>query len=245
MRKPRDSRHVDGVLLLDKPQGVGSNAALQHVRRLYRAERAGHTGTLDPMASGLLAICLGEATKFSGELLGAAKTYRASIALGVRTSTGDALGSVLSERPVNVVRDEIEAALARFRGDVLQVPPMYSAIKRQGRPLYSYARQGKFFDLDPRPVTIHSLDLVSFHDTRVEIVLSCSKGTYVRALADDIGEALGCGAHLCGLVRTRIGAFVIEHSHTPSDLAALTESERDRLLLPADRLLGEIGRAHV
>jgi tRNA pseudouridine55 synthase len=232
-------RRVDGTLVLDKPAGVGSNAVLQHVRSLYRAERAGHTGTLDPMAGGVLVICFGEATKFAGELLDASKSYRAGVRLGVRTSTGDAEGEVLEERPVNVEEAQLEAALRGLRGRILQVPPMYSALKRDGRPLYRYARRGETVHREARPVTIHRLELVARDGARIDIDVSCSKGTYVRALAEDLGAALGCGAHLCGLVRTALGRFSLERAVTVDAIAALPEEGRDSLLLPSDALLLE------
>jgi tRNA pseudouridine55 synthase len=237
MRKRADSRPVDGILLVDKPGRIGSNAVLQHVRRLYRAERAGHTGTLDPMASGLLIACFGEATKFAGELLDSAKTYRARITLGVTTATGDAEGEVLEQRPVSADEQQLAQVLARFRGPILQVPPMHSALKRDGKPLYEYARRGETVPREARPVTIYSLELFSAAFPDFEIEVNCSKGTYVRTLAEDIGQALGCGAHLSGLVRTRIGAFDLSEAHSPEMLGGSSPEERDRLLLPADRIL--------
>ena len=232
-----DTRRIDGILPLDKPRGVGSNAVLQHVKRLFGAARAGHTGTLDPLASGLLVICLGEATKFSAELLHASKSYRARVALGVRTSTGDAEGEIL-ERSSLVPEDAaIEAALARFRGEILQIPPMHSALKRDGRPLYYYARRGETLERAPRPVTIHALELLSRDGATLELAVSCSKGTYVRTLAEDIGRSLGCGAHLSGLVRTALGHFSLEQATTVEAIAALQVQERPQLLLPPDALL--------
>jgi tRNA pseudouridine55 synthase len=230
-------RQVDGFLLVDKPAGVGSNAVLQHVRRLYSAERAGHTGTLDPMASGLLVLCFGEATKFAGELLNADKAYRARVLLGVTTDSGDAEGRVLERRPVEATQAQLEAVLERFRGDIRQTPPMHSALKRDGEPLYAYARRGETVEREARAVTIHALRLFSFDGTHAELEVTCSKGTYVRTLAEDIGAALGCGAHLCGLVRTRLGRFRLEDAHTPDQLAALEADRRDALLLAADQLL--------
>lgn len=236
MARP-DTRRIDGILPLDKPQGIGSNAVLQHVKRLFGAARAGHTGTLDPLASGLLVICLGDATKFSAELLHASKSYRARVTLGVRTTTADAEGEVLercSELPDDA---HMQAALGRFRGEILQVPPMHSALKRDGRPLYSYARRGETLEREPRPVTIHALELLSREGATLELAVSCSKGTYVRALAEDLGQALGCGAHLSGLVRTALGHFSLEQAATVDAIAALQPQERTRLLLPPDALL--------
>ncbi len=228
---------IDGILPLDKPQGIGSNAVLQHIKRLYGAARAGHTGTLDPMASGLLVICLGEATKFSAELLNASKSYRARVTLGVRTTTADAEGEVLarcSELPDDA---RIQASLGRFRGEILQVPPMHSALKRDGRPLYSYARRGETIQREARPVTIHALEFLSREGATLELEVHCSKGTYVRTLAEDLGQALGCGAHLSGLVRTALGHFSLEQAATVDALAALPPEERRRLLLPPDAML--------
>ena len=235
--KRRHGRRIDGVLLLDKPSGIGSNAALQRSRRLLEAERGGHTGTLDPMASGLLALCFGEATKFSGEMLEAGKRYVARLRLGERTSSGDAEGEVLERRPVSVTREQLERALARFRGEIMQVPPMFSALKREGRPLYEYARKGITIERAPRKVTVSALKLEDLAGDEVTVSISCSKGTYVRTLAEDIGEALGCGAHLIGLVRTAIGAFGLERAHRLEDLEELAVSERSGLLLSVDVLV--------
>jgi len=237
MQKRRDARRVDGFLLYDKPKGISSNAALQHVRRLYRAERAGHTGTLDPMASGLLVICFGQSTRFSGELLGARKTYLAELTLGTRTDTGDGEGRVTSSQPLDLDETDIEPALERFRGEILQVPPMHSALKRDGVPLYRLARQGIEVPRNPRPVTIHSLLLKRVSLPSVQILVSCSKGTYIRVLAEDIGSALGCGAFLSGLVRLGLGPFQLQEAQTTESLAALSEAGRDRCLQPPDRLI--------
>lgn len=240
-RAPRiEWRRVDGVLLLDKPVGLSSNAALQRVRRLFRAERAGHAGTLDPLASGLLPILLGDATKFGGEMLGADKAYRATVALGVRTATGDAEGEVIERNPVAVDRGQLEGVLRRFMGPIEQVPPMYSALKRAGRPLYAYARAGETVDRAPRTVTIHELRLEGFAADRLEIEVRCSKGTYVRTLAEDIGAALGCGAHLAGLRRTAVGPFRLADAQSLDELERMEEGERNRRLLPADSLLGHL-----
>jgi len=236
-RAHRNARRIDGVLLLDKPHGIGSNAALQHARRLLAAERAGHTGTLDPMASGLLGLCFGDATKFSAELLDAGKTYVATLQLGVRTSSGDAEGEVLERRPVSVTREQFEHALGRFRGEIKQVPPMYSALKRDGRPLYEYARKGIAVEREARTVLVNGLELREFDGDRAVVSVDCSKGTYVRALAEDIGAALGCGAHLCALVRTGIGRFKLERAHRFEEIEALPEARRTELLLPVDSLL--------
>ncbi len=233
-------RRVDGVLLFDKPLGLTSNAALQRVRRLYRAERAGHSGTLDPLATGLLPVLFGEATKFGAEMLAADKRYRATIALGARTSTGDAEGEVIERHPVAVERDGIEAVLRRFVGRIEQTPPMFSALKRAGRPLYAYARAGETVERELRSVTIHELRLEAFSGTRIELDVHCSKGTYIRTLAEDIGAVLGCGAHLGALVRTEAGPFRLADAYALVDLERAEEAERLRLLLPVDRLLAHL-----
>ncbi|PKO71941.1 MAG: tRNA pseudouridine(55) synthase TruB [Betaproteobacteria bacterium HGW-Betaproteobacteria-14] len=235
-------RKVDGILLLDKAAGMTSNAALQKVRRLFNAAKAGHTGTLDPMATGLLPVCFGEATKFAGELLTADKCYEAHVRLGVRTDTADAEGQVLETRPVAVSRPQVVAAMARFRGDILQVPPMHSALKRDGRPLYEYARKGIELERAPRAVTIHALELLAFSEDRIEFKVACSKGTYVRTLAQNIGEALGCGAHLSALRRTRIGDLSLDAALTLDALQAMTPEARETLLLPVDALLAVLPR---
>lgn len=238
--KRRHGRRVDGVLLLNKPSGISSNAALQRSRRLFEAQSGGHTGTLDPMASGLLVLCFGEATKFSGELLDAGKRYMARLRLGVRTATGDAEGEVLERRPVSVTRDQLERTLERFRGEIMQVPPMHSALKREGRPLYSYAREGITLERSARKVTVSELELEGLDGDEAAISVSCTKGTYVRTLAEDIGEALGCGAHLVGLVRTAVGAFSLGQAHRIEDLEGLASAERERLLLAVDVLVQDL-----
>lgn len=230
-------RAVHGVLLLDKPLGMSSNDALQLVKRLYRAEKAGHTGTLDPLASGLLPIAFGAATKFSQQGLDADKRYRAFLALGVTTTTGDAEGNVLRERPVCVSRGQLLEACERFTGTIDQVPPMHSALKHGGRALYEYARAGVVVDRPPRRVTIHRIDIIAFDDAQLVIDVSCSKGTYIRTLGEELGEALGCGAHLAGLRRTGSGALDVALAHTVEQLRSLADAERDALLQPADALL--------
>jgi tRNA pseudouridine55 synthase len=223
--------------MLDKSLGASSNAALQQAKRLFRAAKAGHGGTLDPLATGLLPVLLGEATKFSSDLLEADKSYVAELRLGVSTATADAEGAVLETRAVAAGRGQIAAALSAFKGDILQTPPLYSALKHQGKPLYAYARAGIDIERQPRPVTIHAIDLVGFEAERLTLAVSCSKGTYIRTLAHDLGEALGCGAHLSALRRTRIGRFGLDAAHTLESLQALSEADRDRLLLPVDALL--------
>jgi tRNA pseudouridine55 synthase len=240
-RPPR--RRVDGVLLLDKPSGISSNDALQKAKRLFNAAKAGHTGTLDPLATGLLPLCFGEATKFAGELLNRDKTYRATVRLGITTDTADAEGAVRQTRPVAVTDAQLDDALDAFLGDIEQVPPMHSALKRDGKPLYEYARQGIELERSPRRVTVHGLKLLWRQDDHFEMEVSCSKGTYVRTLAADIGEALGCGAHLAALRRTRIGVLEIADAHSLAELEALAPEARDGLLLPVDTLLRNIDRA--
>ncbi len=234
-------RRLDGVLLLDKPLGLSSNQALQAARRLYNAEKAGHTGTLDPLATGLLPLCFGEATKFSGELLNADKRYVATVQLGITTDTADAEGAVLERRPVDVVRSDVEAALAAFVGEIEQMPPMYSALKRDGKPLYEYARAGIEVERAARRISIHELHLLDGGDDlaagRFVFEVRCSKGTYVRTLAADIGDRLGCGAHLAALCRTGIGVLDVAEAHSLAALEALTAEARDALLLPPDALL--------
>ena len=230
-------RKVDGVLLLDKPAGLTSNTALQKAKRLYRAEKAGHTGTLDPFATGLLPLCLGEATKFSQFLLDADKVYLAEVKFGVRTSSGDLDGEVIAIRSVDLLEPQVRRALEGFLGEIEQVPPMHSALKHQGRPLYEYARKGIEIERPARRVVVHSLELESFTGDACVLRVHCGKGFYVRALADDLGEVLGCGAHLSGLRRTAVGRFDIADAVTPAQLEACSEPERDGRLLPADALI--------
>ncbi|MBI3148114.1 MAG: tRNA pseudouridine(55) synthase TruB [Betaproteobacteria bacterium] len=236
----RERRRVDGVLLLDKPLGLSSNAALQRAKRLFRALKAGHTGTLDPLATGLLPLCFGEATKFSHYLLEADKTYLARLRLGQTTTTGDAEGAVTSARPVAVDEIHFRAAMARFLGEIEQIPPRFSALKHQGRAHYEYARQGIDVPRPPRRVRIDRLSLSSWAPPEVSIEVACSKGTYIRTLAEDLGEALGCGAHLAALRRVATAGFAIEEAHTLEQLEALDEGERDALLLPAQVLVAHL-----
>jgi tRNA pseudouridine55 synthase len=239
--RPRIARRaVDGVLLLDKPVGLSSNDALMRAKRLFNAKKAGHTGTLDPLASGLLPLCFGEATKFSQDLLDADKTYDATLKLGVRTTTGDAEGEVLQTRPVTCDRAAIDAALTAFRGPIMQVPPMYSALKRDGKPLYAYARAGQTLEREARAVTIHALACITCAldvAASVTIRVTCSKGTYIRVLAEDIGEALGCGAHLTMLRRTGVGALTLNDAVTLNELSDADEPRRLACLQPVDALL--------
>lgn len=235
-------RRLDAVLLLDKTPGMSSNAALQSARRLLGAAKAGHGGTLDPLASGLLPLLFGEATKFSGTMLDAGKGYLATVRLGVRTDTADAEGRVLAERPVALDDAEIERALAAFRGDILQVPPMHSALKRDGRPLYELARKGLSVAREARPVRIDRLELRVRDGTNLLLEVACSKGTYVRTLADDLGERLGCGAHLAALRRTSVGRFSVDEATTLERLESMTPAEREGALRPMDCLIEGLDR---
>lgn len=241
----RKGRVVDGVLLLDKPYAMTSNAALQTARRLLNAQKAGHTGTLDPLASGLLALTFGEATKFSADLLHADKTYIAGIKLGQKTTTGDLEGDFLQNRPVRVNRADIEKALNAFRGDILQVPPMFSALKRDGKTLYDLAREGVSIEREARSVRIEKLEILEFADELLTVEVTCSKGTYIRVLAEDIGEALGCGAHLASLRRTKVGALSLEDAVTLQALETMSVEERLATLKPLDALMQTLPAVHL
>lgn len=238
-------KQVDGVLLLDKGLGMSSNDALQKARRLLSAAKGGHTGTLDPMATGLLPLCFGEATKFSADLLDADKTYEAEIRLGVSTDSGDAEGTVTATAEVKVTEADIDRVLPQFTGNIMQVPPMHSALKRDGRPLYELARQGITVDREARPVTIHAIELLAFAGDTLRISVSCSKGTYIRVLAQDIGAVLGCGAHLTALRRTRVGDLVLDGALTLQQLDSIEESARPVRLSPVDALLQSLPRVDV
>ena len=231
---------VHGVLLLDKPEGISSTQALAKAKWLLNAEKAGHTGTLDPFATGLLPLCFGEATKFASDLLDADKTYEATIRLGITTTTGDPEGEVIEACEVDVERAQIEIALNSFRGPIDQIPPMYSALKRDGKPLYAYAREGKTLEREARAVIIHELELVAFTSPDIQIRVRCSKGTYIRVLGEDIGRALGCGAHLVALRRIGTGNLSIADGLTLASLEALSDADRKNTLLPVDRLLSEL-----
>ena len=226
---------IDGVLLLDKPLSMSSNRALQIAKRVYNAEKAGHTGTLDPLASGLLPVCFGEATKYASMMLEADKGYRAVLKLGQTTTTGDAEGEILETREVDVDARRVEAILAKFRGAIRQKPPMHSALKHKGKPLYAYARKGVEIERPERVVTILSLSMDDLSNEALSLSVLCSKGTYVRVLAEDIGNALGCGAHLKSLVRTATGPFDLADAHTLEEIEA--REDRESLLLPCDALL--------
>ncbi len=236
--RPRQQRRaLHGVLLLDKPLGFTSNDALQKTKGMLRAEKGGHTGTLDPLATGLLPLCFGAATKFSQVSLDADKGYRATLRLGQRTSTGDAEGEVLAEHPVDLDLPAIEAACERFTGRHHQLPPMHSALKHEGRALYDYARQGIEIERATREVTIHRIDIVAWQSPQLVIDVQCSKGTYIRTLAEDMGAALGCGAHLSALRRTTAGPLDLGQAVTIEALQNMSETEREARLLPPDVLL--------
>ena len=234
----RIRRSISGILVLDKPRGMSSNQALQKVRWLLNAEKAGHTGSLDPLATGVLPLCFGEATKFSQYLLDADKGYETVMRMGITTTTGDAEGELLAERDVTVGRDDLEQALPRFRGDIEQVPPMYSALKKDGQPLYKLARAGEVVEREARSVTITRLDLLSFEPPCATLAVSCSKGTYVRTLVEDLGQVLGCGAHVAALRRTQAGPFALAQAITLETLERVHAEggpeALDQFLMPED-----------
>ncbi len=234
-------RPVHGVLLLDKPIGLSSNQALQKAKWLLRAEKAGHTGTLDPLATGVLPLCFGAATKFSQMHLDADKAYETVLRLGIKTTTADAEGDVLSERPVQVTVEMLDDVVRRFTGAIRQIPPMHSALKKDGKAMYEYARAGIEVERAPRDVTIHALKVLEARmesvQPAIKLVVDCSKGTYIRTLGEDIGEALGCGAHLSMLRRIRTGGFEAAQCVTLEALEAMSETERMACLLPVDALL--------
>ncbi len=248
MARQRRGRPLDGILVLDKPVGLSSNRALQVVKRLYGAAKAGHTGSLDPLATGVLPLCFGEATKFSQFLLDADKAYESTFVLGIATDTGDAEGQVIASQDASTISEaDVAAALEAFRGEIEQVPSMFSALKHQGQPLYKLARQGLEVERKARRVVIKQLELRAFRGgarPEVDIYLECSKGTYVRSIAEDLGKALGCGAHVSSLRRTRAGAFSIADSVAMATLEALKANDRvaemDSLLLPADTAVNDL-----
>lgn len=234
MQFKRVKKNINGILLLDKPLGFSSNQALQRVKWLLQAAKAGHTGTLDPLATGLLPLCFGEATKFAHYLTDADKTYRATIKLGVTTTTGDAEGAVLNTLPVNITSNQFDEACRKFVGVINQVPPMYSALKHEGKALYEYAREGVEIERKVRTVTIHAIEVLSFAGDVAEIKVTCTKGTYIRTLAEDIGAHLGCGAHLIGLRRTATANYVIAETITLEAFEALSSEERLAKLAPPE-----------
>ncbi len=242
MSRPRKrGRDIDGVFLLDKPQGMSSNDIMQKVKRLFQANKAGHSGALDPLATGMLPICLGEATKFSQFLLDADKRYVVTAKLGERTDTSDAEGQVVETRPVNVETSQILTALEQFRGDILQVPTMFSALKHNGKPLYEYARAGITVEREARPITIFELNFIEYQAPFLTLEVHCSKGTYIRTLMDDLGEVLGCGAHVTVLRRTAVADYPAEKMMTWDALQALAEQgDLDQHLLPIDTAVSKL-----
>ena len=242
MSRPRKrGRDIDGVFLLDKPQGMSSNDIMQKVKRLFQANKAGHSGALDPLATGMLPICLGEATKFSQFLLDADKRYVVTAKLGERTDTSDAEGQVVETRPVNVETSQILTALEQFRGDILQVPTMFSALKHNGKPLYEYARAGITVEREARPITIFELNFIKYQAPFLTLEVHCSKGTYIRTLVDDLGEVLGCGAHVTVLRRTAVADYPAEKMMTWDALQALAEQgDLDQHLLPIDTAVSKL-----
>ncbi len=245
MSKPRKrGRDIHGVFLLDKPQGMSSNDIMQKVKRIFQANKAGHTGALDPLATGMLPICLGEATKFSQFLLDADKRYLVTAKLGERTDTSDAEGQIVETREVKVKTPEILTALEQFRGDILQVPTMFSALKHNGKPLYEYARQGITVEREARPITIFELNFIQYNAPYLTLEVHCSKGTYIRTLVDDLGEALGCGAHVTMLRRTAVADYPTEKMLDWHALQSLAEQQDlsllDALLLPMDTAVAKL-----
>lgn len=247
MSRPRKrGRDIHGVFLLDKPQGMSSNDILQKVKRIYQANKAGHTGALDPLATGMLPICLGEATKFSQFLLDADKRYLVTAKLGERTDTSDAEGEVIQIREVKVETHDILTALSRFRGDLMQVPTMFSALKHQGKPLYEYARQGITVEREARPITVFELNFIEYNAPFLTLEVHCSKGTYIRTLVDDLGEYLGCGAHVTMLRRTAVSDYPAEKMLNWEQLQQLAENQTlealDNLLLATDSAVSTLPR---
>lgn len=255
MARRRKGRQIDGVLLLDKPYEMSSNSALQAVKRIYFANKAGHTGALDPLATGMLPICLGEGTKFSQFLLDTDKTYIVTAKLGIRTTTSDADGDVVTEKPVNVSADQLGVALESFRGDTKQVPSMYSALKHKGQPLYKYAREGITIEREARDITVFRLDMLRFEGDEVDMEIHVSKGTYIRTIVDDLGELLGCGAHVSMLRRTAVGNYPVNKMVTLEHLETLLAQAKeqdvspstllDPLLLPMDTACYELDEVNV
>ena len=244
-QRRRRVRNISGIVVLDKANGLSSNAALQEVKRLYEANKAGHAGSLDPLATGVLPVCLGEATKVSQFLLDSDKRYRARIKLGIRTDTGDSEGSIIEQNEgISVSRKAIERALTKFKGEVEQVPPMHSAIKMNGVPLYKLARKGIAVEREPRLVTLYQICLVEFVNSELELEISCSKGTYIRTIADDLGQELGCGAHVIELRRTQAGVFTEKDSISSEELALEKENRGldkiDQFLIPMDRAIQDL-----
>ncbi|WP_303818927.1 tRNA pseudouridine(55) synthase TruB [Actinobacillus minor] len=250
MSRPRKKgRDIHGVFLLDKPQGMSSNDILQKVKRIFQANKAGHTGALDPLATGMLPICLGEATKFSQFLLDSDKRYQVTAKLGERTDTSDAEGQVVETKVVNVIESDIQQALAQFRGDILQVPTMFSALKHQGKPLYEYARAGITVEREARPITIFELKFIAYEAPFLTLEVHCSKGTYIRTLVDDLGKVLGCGAHVTILRRLAVADYPIAAMMNYADLQNMVENQPldvlDKLLLPMDTAVSNLPKINL
>jgi tRNA pseudouridine55 synthase len=251
----KKGRAIDGVLLLNKPTGVSSNGILQRVKRIYFAQKAGHTGALDPLATGMLPICLGEATKFSQFLLDSDKRYQVTAQLGVRTNTSDSDGEIVEQREVRVNAQDIEAALQAFRGPINQVPSMFSALKHQGKPLYAYAREGITIEREARPITVYENNFISLEGDMLTLDVHCSKGTYIRTIIDDLGEALGCGAHVVKLHRSQVATYPSERMVSLEQLEALLEQAQqqeiapkyllDPLLLPMDSAVAHLAEVNI
>ncbi len=243
---------MHGIVVLDKALGGSSNHALQQVKRLFDANKAGHTGALDPLATGVLPLCLGEATKVSQFLLDSDKAYRARIKLGVRTDTADSEGEVIATADAGTVTEaQIKSALTQFEGDIEQVPPMYSALKRDGQPLYKLAREGKTVEREPRAITVYSIELTDFdpQSQELEIEVDCSKGTYIRTIADDLGQIIGCGAHIIALRRLKAGAFTLADSQSLEELEAAKQADGftaiDAMLMPMDKAIDTLPAVHL
>ncbi len=243
---------MHGIVVLDKALGGSSNHALQQVKRLFDANKAGHTGALDPLATGVLPLCLGEATKVSQFLLDSDKAYRARIKLGVRTDTADSEGEVIATADAGAVTEaQIKNALIQFEGDIEQVPPMYSALKRDGQPLYKLAREGKTVEREPRAITVYSIELTDFdpQSQELEIEVDCSKGTYIRTIADDLGQIIGCGAHIIALRRLKAGAFTLADSQSLEELEAAKQADGftaiDAMLMPMDKAIDTLPAVHL
>lgn len=247
MARRKKGRAISGVLLLNKPQGLSSNAALQKVKRLFNAQKAGHTGALDPLATGMLPLCFGEATKFSQFLLESDKGYRVIGKLGIRTDSGDSTGEVIENKAVKVSKKQLEKALQQFRGDIMQIPSMFSALKHQGQPLYKYARKGIEIERPPRPVTVFELELIRFDKDEVELEIECSKGTYIRNIIDDLGQLLGCGAHVTLLHRNFVADYPIGQMITLEQLEQDRENNLslDHYLLPTDSPVADLNVAEL
>jgi tRNA pseudouridine55 synthase len=251
-RRKNKGRSVHGIVVLDKALGGSSNHALQQVKRLFDANKAGHTGALDPLATGVLPLCLGEATKVSQFLLDSDKAYRARIKLGVRTDTADSEGEVIATADAGTVTEaQIKSALTQFEGDIEQVPPMYSALKRDGQPLYKLAREGKTVEREPRAITVYSIELTDFdpQSQELEIEVDCSKGTYIRTIADDLGQIIGCGAHIIALRRLKAGAFTLADSQSLEELEAAKQADGftaiDAMLMPMDKAIDTLPAVHL